>query len=81
MEIDESVFAFCQTLDLVSQLALTPFLYVINLTLTFQGAVDTVGNALARLFVSRRCYEIQQFISLHQLTSFGLMASGLKGIA
>jgi lysozyme family protein len=78
VEIDESVVAIGQTIDLISEFALAPVVDVINNAGALgESSLDTLHHASASLVVNRRSNNKQQFISLHQLTSFGLYGSGL----
>ena len=73
MEIDESVVTVGQTVDLVSEFALAPVVDVVNRTLALgDRGLNTLHNSGTGFFVDRRSDKKQQFISLHQLTSFGL---------
>ena len=78
MEIDESVVAIRQTVDLISEFTLAPIVDVVHHALGVgDRRLDALHNASARLVVNRRSNNKQQFIRLHQLTSFGLYGSGL----
>ena len=78
MEVDESVNTVGQTIDLVSEFTLAPLIDVVDRALTVRdGGLDAIHSVGAGLFVSRRSNEKQQFVSLHQLTSFGLNGPGL----
>ena len=78
MEIDEGVDTIGQTIDLVSEFTLAPLVDVVDGTLgSSNHALDTVQRICAGFLVGRRSDKKQQFVSLHQLTSFGLYGPGL----
>ena len=52
MEIDKGVITVSQTIDFISELALTPIVYVIYNTVTFsEGGFDTFHNCDTGFFV------------------------------
>ena len=79
MEIDESVVTIGQSVDLVSEFTLAPVVDVVNRAFALSDrGVDTLHNGCAGFLVDRRSDKKQQFISLHQLTSFGLYGPGAE---
>ena len=78
MEVDQDVVTLGQVLDLVCQLALAPVIDVVNAALGFgDDALDARLDSRTGFLVECGGNEIQQFISLNQLTSFGLNGPGL----
>ena len=77
MEIDQGVATLGQTVDLVSEFALAPLVNVVNHTIVCSDRVlDALHDCQASFLINRRSDKKQQFVSLHQLTSFGLYGSG-----
>ena len=78
VEIDEGVDTVGQTIDLVSEYTLAPLVNVVDGTLGGRdNALDTIHRICTGFLVGRRSNNKQQFVSLHQLTSFGLYGPGL----
>ena len=77
VEIDESVITVGQTIDLVSKFALAPLVDVVNLACALSDrGLDSLHDGNAIFVGNGRGDKKQQFVSLHQLTSFGLYGSG-----
>ena len=77
VEIDEGVDTIGQTIDLVSEFTLAPLVDVVNLAFALSDrGLDSLHDGNAIFVGNGRGDKKQQFVSLHQLTSFGLYGSG-----
>ena len=78
VEIDEGVDTIGQTIDLVSEFTLAPLVDVVNLACALgDRGLDSLHDGNAIFVGNGRGDKKQQFVSLHQLTSFGLYGPGL----
>ena len=82
VEVDEGVVTLGEVVDLKGELALAPVLDVVDgATVLGDSDLDALHSTRAGLLVRRGVDEKQQFISLHFVTSSGLMAPGREGCA
>ena len=77
MEVDEDVITLGQVVDLVRKFALAPVIDIVDGALTCgDDVLDAAHHISAGFLLESRSNEKQQFVSLHQLTSFGLDGLG-----
>ena len=80
MEVDEGVVTFGELVDLIGELALAPLVNVVDLASALSDrGVDALHHRETGLGVECRVNKIQQFISLHCVTSSGHKAPGREG--